>query len=420
MAELGHEVVGVDVDSFKVDSINKGESSIVEELIEELTREMVNCGRLRATTDIEEAIVTSDMSMVCVGTPSTASGGLDLTYVKRVAEQIGSAIAKRAEYHLATVRSTVLPGTVEEVVIPILKEASGKEPLTDFGVCFHPEFLREGSSVKDFREPPKIVIGASDSKSADLLGSLYEGFDAPLFITSIRAAEMVKYADNAFHALKVVFGNEIGTLCKSLGIDSHEVMRIFCEDTKLNISPAYLMPGFAYGGSCLPKDLRALNHRARELHLELPVLSHIRGSNDAHISRVLDMILSFGKSEIGIVGLSFKPGTDDLRESPIVELTERLIGKGCRVRIFDENVSLSRLRGGNKAYIEQKLPHISTLLASDLESVTQPSQLIIIGASSPKTIEALSAGCEEKVIVDLVRLFGDTPPESSNYHGVCW
>lgn len=421
LAELGHDVIGVDVDAFKVDLINRGESPIVEELIADLTANMVKSGRLRATTHVAEAVTATDVSFICVGTPSTDAGGLDTTYVKRVAEQIGAAIGIKSGYHLVVVRSTVLPGTVHKIVIPALEEMSGKDLLDEaFGVCFHPEFLREGSSVKDFREPPKIVIGAEDERSAKVLSELYKGFDAPLFVTSIRAAEMVKYADNCFHALKVVFGNEIGRLCAALGIDSHEVMHIFCEDRKLNISPAYLMPGFAYGGSCLPKDLRAVLHLARSENVELPLLQSLSVSNELHIKRTVDLVLSYGKRNIAMLGLSFKPGTDDLRESPLVELVERLLGKGCRMRVYDENVSLARIRGGNKAYIEQKLPHISELLVEDLQTAVQDAEVVIIGANSSAFAGALEKNGKDKTVVDLVRLFKGEAPLLGDYRGICW
>lgn len=420
LAEMGHRVIGVDVDPFKVETINNGHSPIVEELIGGLIAQTVAAGAFRATTSAAEAVAASTMSIVCVGTPSTPGGGLDTKYVQRVCEEIGAALAKKSEYHLVVIRSTVLPGAVENIAAPALEKHAGR-PLGDaIGLCFHPEFLREGSSVNDFRRPPKIVIGANDDRAADTLAALYTGFEAPLFKTAIRAAEMVKYADNAFHALKVVFGNEIGALCKALDIDSHEVMRIFCQDRKLNISPAYLMPGFAYGGSCLPKDLRALNHLARENHLDLPLLANVRASNDAHLLRTLDIVLEAGARDIAMLGLSFKAGTDDLRESPLVELAERLLGKGCRIRIHDENVQIARLLGGNKAYIEQKLPHIGELLEADLDAALQDAQLVIAGAKNPAYAKALAANPNGKIIVDLVRLF-DAPPEGcAAYRGLCW
>jgi len=420
LAELGHEVIGVDVDYFKVETVNNGLAPIVEELIGELTAEMVEKGRFRATCDVAEAIRETELSMVCVGTPSAPTGELDTTYVRRVCEEIGAELKKKDAYHLVVIRSTVLPQTMERIVTPALETASGKRCGEDFGLCFHPEFLREGTSVKDFRDPPKVVIGAYDEKSADMLASIYEGFTAPLFVTSMAVAEMVKYVDNSFHALKVVFGNEIGAIAKSLNIDSHEVMRIFCEDRKLNISPYYLMPGFAYGGSCLPKDLRALLHLARAENVEVPMLASLARSNEEHIKRTVERVLALGKRQVAMLGLSFKSGTDDLRESPLVELVERLLGKGCKIRIWDDNVSLARLRGGNKAYIESRLPHISELLNTDLDAVIDGAEVIIVGTGSPHFAKALNECGDSKNVIDLVRLFKDEEPPIENYDGVCW
>lgn len=418
LAEMGHEVVGVDIAREKVDAINRGESPIVEELIHELITEMSASGRLSATTDAEAAIAATDMSLICVGTPSGPAGDPNLDFVAHVSAEIGAALRRKADYHLVIVRSTILPGSMAAVVAPALRESSGKTLGEDYGLCFHPEFLREGSSVRDFRDPPKIVIGASDQRAAQGLAALYENFDAPLFVTSIQTAEMVKYADNVFHALKVAFGNEIGVLCKSAGIDGHDVMRIFTQDTKLNISPTYLMPGFAYGGSCLPKDLRAINHLARSRNLDLPILGSIARSNEKHILRALDLACARGGDEIAVLGLSFKQGTDDLRESPLVELVERLIGKGHRIRIFDENVSLARLRGGNKAYIEEHLPHLSELLSPDLDAMVAAADLVIVGAAHPDFSRVLVAHPDKRVL-DLARLWPD-PPERDGYEGICW
>ncbi len=420
LAELGHEVIGVDVDDFKVKTINDGKSPIVEELIAELTSEMVQAGKLRATTDAREAVHASDLSIVCVGTPSDASGALELNYVRRVSEEIGAALADKNTHHTVAIRSTVLPGTVDDIVKPALEAQSGKKCGEAFDVCFHPEFLREGTSVKDFRSPPKIVIGADSPEAGKAVAALYEGFEAPIFHTAIRAAETVKYADNAFHALKVTFSNEIGTICKALDIDSHEVMRIFCEDKKLNISPAYLMPGFAYGGSCLPKDLRALTHAARSLNLELPVLFNVQRSNDLHVERMVNVIQSMGQKSVGMLGLSFKRGTDDLRESPLVELVERLLGKGYPVSIYDENVLVSRLRGGNKAYIEQRLPHISQLMVENLDDLIDDSELLIVGAAQPSFADALAKRANGKTVIDLVGLLKSAKAGEPNYHGICW
>jgi len=419
LTELGHEVVGVDVAPEKVDAINRGESPIVEELIGELIAAMAASGRLRATTNAAEAVVATEISFVCVGTPSEPAGDPNLEYLRRVSAQIGAALRDKADYHVVVVRSTILPGSMAAAVLPAISAAAGRPVGAGYGLCFHPEFLREGSSVKDFREPPKIVIGADDERAAAVVAGLYRNFTAPLFLTSIAVAELVKYADNVWHSLKVVFGNEVGTLSKALGIDSHEVMRIFCRDTRLNISPAYLMPGFAYGGSCLPKDLRAINFLARQRSVELPVIAAIQDSNERHVRRALDLVLALGDADIGVLGLSFKAGTDDLRESPLVELVERLVGKGRRVRIHDENVSLARLRGGNKAYIEERLPHLSELLMADAAAVVAASSLIIVGSAAPAYAELLAAKARGKKIVDLVR-FTDRPPVCAAYHGICW
>lgn len=419
LAEMEHEVIGVDVDPEKVAAINRGESPIVEELIGELVAAMVSAGRLRAVVDPATAIADSELSIVCVGTPSAPTGQPNLAFVERVVTEIGNTLRQKSAYHTVVLRSTILPGSMLGTVKPAITQAAGRPPGETYGLCFHPEFLREGSSVRDFREPAKIVIGSDDEKAAAATATLYRDFKAPLFITSIATAEMVKYADNVFHALKVAFGNEIGALCKTLGIDSHEVMRIFCQDTRLNISPAYLMPGFAYGGSCLPKDLRAVNYLANQHGLVLPIVGAIHESNEKHVLRTLDLILSLEKLDIGLLGLSFKPGTDDLRESPLVELVERLIGKGRRVRIHDDNVLLARLRGGNKAYIEAKLPHISELLTADAEAVVGAADIIIIGANMPRYAELLATRAKGKTIVDLVRI-AQQPPAASGYHGVCW
>jgi GDP-mannose 6-dehydrogenase len=401
--------------------VNQGQSPIVEEHVGELISAMVAAGRLRATTDVGEAVAATDLSLVCVGTPSGEGGALDARYVCRVAEQIGAALRSKSGYHVVTVRSTVLPGTMQEVVRPALEAHSGKKAGVDFGLCFHPEFLREGSSVRDFREPPKIVIGVdNDERTVETLLDLYQGFTAPVIKTSIPVAEMVKYTDNCFHALKVVFGNEIGTLCKALGVDSHEVMQIFCQDRKLNISPAYFMPGLAYGGSCLPKDLRALNYLARTRNIHLPVMNSIQASNDLHLGRILDAIVFLGKRNVGLLGLSFKRGTDDLRESPLVELVERLMGKGFRIRIYDENVVMAKLRGGNKAYISQRLPHISELLTDDMKQVVEGAEVVVVGAANPQFVHLIEAHCLNKVVVDLVRLFKTRPEGLAGYHGVCW
>ncbi|HEY0404721.1 MAG TPA: nucleotide sugar dehydrogenase, partial [Pyrinomonadaceae bacterium] len=378
-AKEGHEVIGVDVSRTKVEIINEGRSPIVESGVGELIGEMTKLGRLRATTDSAEAIKNSEASLVCVGTPSNANGSLDLTYVKRVCQEIGAALESKSERHTVVIRSTMLPGTIESVVVPTLEVYSGKKVGRDLGVCINPEFLREGTSLKDFYAPPFTLIGADDEEIAMIVRRLYSGIDAPLFVTGIRAAEMVKYSCNCFHALKVSFANEIGNICKSLGIDSHEVMNVFCQDGKLNLSPYYLKPGFAFGGSCLPKDLRAITYKAQELDVETPVLRAILQSNRLQVERAVEMVLQTGSKRIGVLGFSFKAGTDDLRESPMVTLIETLLGKGMQLAIYDRDVSLARLFGANKQYIEREIPHISQLMRASIDEVLEHAEVLIVG-----------------------------------------
>jgi GDP-mannose 6-dehydrogenase len=418
-AKEGHEVVGVDVNPMKVGIINDGKSPIVEPGIGELIREMRQAGRLRATTDVGEAVRQTEISLVCVGTPSNTNGSLNLTYVKRVCHEIGAALEQKKERHVVVIRSTMLPGTIESVVAPTLEASSHKQVGRDFGVCINPEFLREGTSLKDFYAPPFTLIGADDEETAMRVRQLYAKIDVPIHVTSIKAAEMVKYACNCFHALKVSFANEIGNVCKCLGIDSHSVMDIFCKDTKLNLSPYYLKPGFAFGGSCLPKDLRALGYKAKELDVEVPVLSAILPSNRRQVERAVEMVLQTGLRRVGVLGFSFKAGTDDLRESPLVVLIETLIGKGLQLALYDRDVSLARLFGANKQYIEREIPHIAQLMRGSVTEVLDAAEVIVIGnkAEEFRVIESqLHAG---QIVIDLVRLFEDRVSDKS-YQGICW
>ena len=383
LASQGHQVIGVDPVPSKVSLIEGGRPPIIEADIADIISQNVRIGRLRATSDTAAAVDDTDVSFVCVGTPSQANGNLDLTYVRRVCEQIGAALKQKQARHIVVIRSTVLPGTMHDIVIPALERSSGKQAGTDFGICHNPEFLREGSAVQDFHCPPKTVIGQMDSLSGDAVAALYRELPAPLIRTDLHTSEMIKYVDNAWHALKVGFANEVGNLCKVLAIDSHEVMRIFCQDTKLNISPTYLMPGFAFGGSCLPKDLRALAYQAKTHDLELPILTSILHSNQLQVARGLAMIMGKGHQRIGIAGFSFKAGTDDLRESPLIELIERLIGKGFDVRVFDRNVNLASLVGANRDFILNHIPHISKLMVNDLDTMLAHGQTIVIGNRDP-------------------------------------
>src|SRR4026207_1745171 len=384
----GHTVVGVDVNPDKVASLNEGRSPIVEKGLDELIKTAVANGSLRATTSTEEAVQATDLSLLCVGTPSRKNGSLDLAYLERVCQQIGAALARKDAYHVVVVRSTVLPGTTHDVVIPTLERASGKQYGTGFGVTVNPEFLREGTAIQDFRQPPLTLVGHNYQSDAAPTEALYAKVDAPLVTTSIRTAEMIKYASNTWHALKVCFANEIGNLCKRLHIDSHEVMDIFCRDEKLNLSSYYLKPGFAFGGSCLPKDVRALQYRAKEVDLDMPVIQAIPGSNQLQIQHAIDEIVDTGKKRVGLLGFSFKAGTDDLRESPIVILAEALLGKGYDLRIYDRNVSVARLVGANKEYINTQIPHLSSLLCETIDEVLDNSDVIVVGNGAAALFDA--------------------------------
>ena len=415
----GHEVIGVDVNKTKTDLINDGRSPIVEPGIEQLIRDAVYAKRLRATDDPGDAVHQSDISMVCVGTPSKHNGSLDVSQVERACQQIGDALASKGEYHIVVVRSTMLPGTVDEILTPILEVHSGKRAGRDFGVVVNPEFLREGSSIHDFHNPPFTIIGAHYEDAAGPVRRLYENSDAPIITLGIKEAEMVKYASNCFHALKITFANEMGNICKALGVDSHQVMAAFCEDTKLNLSPSYLKPGFAFGGSCLPKDLRAITYKAKEVDVQTPLLSSILPSNQQQVDRAVDMVLQTRRKRIGMLGVSFKTGTDDLRESPLVTLIEALIGKGLTLSIYDREVELARLFGANKQYIEQEIPHISSLMKPDLDEVIESSEVVIIGKHQEEFRRLSDKLGNGRVIIDLVRLL-DVSSDQKNYQGVCW
>jgi len=419
-ADLGNEVIGVDVNPLKVDMINQGRSPIIEAGLGELIEKGITNGTIKATTDATLAVEESELSFICVGTPSNANGSLDLRYVKRVCEEIGASIKEKNSYHLIILRSTVLPGTTEEIVIPILEKYSNKKCGDDFGVCFNPEFLREGSSIKDFFNPPFTIIGTNNEADAEKVQALYDGISAPIIPAPFKVAEMVKYANNAFHALKVTFANEIGNVCKKHDIDSHQVMDIFCLDDKLNLSPYYLKPGFAFGGSCLPKDLRALLYFSRHSDLQLPVMESILVSNQNQIDTAYKMVKQTGKKKIGILGFSFKAGTDDLRESPSVELIEQLIGKGYQVKVYDRNVSLANLQGANREYIEREIPHIASLMGSSMEEIISDSEVIVIGNKDPSFAEVIQGINQQQKIIDLVRISEDLNGHGENYDGICW
>ncbi len=403
LASRGNTVVGVDISPIKVELINAGKAPVVEERIGELTTEMVESGALRATSDIAMAIAQTDISLICVGTPSASNGSLSTVYLERVAEEIGAAIRDKETRHTVVFRSTMLPGTCLSLLVPALEKASGMLAGVDFGVAVNPEFLREGTSVKDFFAPPKTVIGQFDADSGDLVAQLYGGLPGEVFRVPIPVAEMAKYADNAFHGLKIGFANEMGAICQAIGLDSHDVMDVFMADTKLNISTAYLRPGFAFGGSCLPKDLRGLVYAAQRADVSVPILSNVLLSNETHLRRAVDAVIATGARKIGLFGLSFKAGTDDLRESPLVELAERLLGKGFDLKIYDANVSMSRLIGANKEYIEKSLPHLGDLLTSDANAVLAHADVCVVGSKDAAVLGVLE-GAGEKPVIDLVRL----------------
>ena len=417
-ARYGHEVVGVDVNPLKVQMIAQGQSPIVEPDLDTLLAEAHANGRLRATTDPYDAVQWADISLVCVGTPSNENGSLNLEYMFGVCRQIGEGLRTRDAFHVVVIRSTVLPGTGDRCA-QIIAEASGKVRDRDFALASNPEFLREGSAIHDFMNPPFTLVGTSSERARELLRELYAPVGSEFVAVEQHAAEMLKYVNNSFHALKVAFANEIGEICKSLGIDSHAVMELFVRDTKLNISPAYFRPGFAYGGSCLPKDLSALAYQAQQLDLPVPVLRHIQDSNRRHIDFGLRLIQRTGRKKIGLLGLSFKAGTDDLRESPLVVLVETLLGKGYAIRIYDRNVNLARLMGANKSYIEKQIPHISQLFVSSLDDVLAASECIVIGNKDPEFATVPDRLRPDQVIVDLVRIDRNRT-SGNNYEGICW
>lgn len=421
LASRGHRVVGVDVNPDKMSALRQGRSPIVEAEIGDLTAAVVAAGNLVVTSDAHEAVLATDVSLICVGTPSAAGGALLTRYLEEVTAEIGAALRDKDGWHVVVYRSTMVPGTCEGLLIPLLEDASGKRAGVDFGVCVNPEFLREGTSVRDFLDPPKTVVGGTDSRSIETVLGLYAGLPGPCFPVAVKVAEMTKYVDNSFHAVKIGFANEIGAICAALGLDSHAVMDVFMSDTKLNISPAYLRPGFAFGGSCLPKDLRALTHTARSNDIDTPLLANVLASNEVRLRHAVDLVIADGRRKVGIFGLSFKPGTDDLRESPMLELAERLIGKGFDVKIHDANVIVSRLIGANRSYIDERLPHIGELLVDDVDAVVAHGEVLIVASRAPEVLDALSRAGSERLIIDLVRLpDAGQRRETANYQGIGW
>jgi len=421
LAHKGHRVIGVDVNPAKVEMMSAGRCPIFEAQMDELVAEGHQTDRLLATTDSSAAVRDSEISFVCVGTPSQQNGKLDLSHVEHVCREIGEGLRRKDSPHLVVLRSTLLPGVTESIAIPLLQEGSGKQAGAGYNVCYNPEFMREGSAVEDFFQPPFTILGASENAHLAPLREIYAWTSGRIFETSIAVAEMVKYASNAFHALKVSFANEIGSLSKNLGVNTQTVMEIFISDNKLNISPAYLKPGFAFGGSCLPKDLKALGYRARELDLRLPLLETIMASNHEHIERAVEIVLRTNKKKVGLLGLSFKAGTDDLRESPLVQLTKRLLGEGCEIRIWDPQVSLGQLTGANRQFIQDVIPHIGSLLSSSLQEVVESSEVVLIATASIKN-ETLGPYLRPgHTVIDLVNMDKSRRIQGpSSYEGICW
>lgn len=404
LARNGYKVIGVDPDQTKVDLINQGASPIIEPGLRELLSHFVHKGAIRATADTVYAVRDSALSFICVGTPSRENGSLNLDYIKAACEQIGKALADKTEFHVVVARSTMLPGTARSLVIPTLEQASGKKAGVDFGVGVNPEFLREGSAIFDYDNPPKTVVGATDSFSLQLVKSLYANLTAPFIETTIEVAEAVKYTDNAWHAVKVTFANEIGAICEKAGVDGQEVMDVFCRDMKLNISQAYLRPGLAFGGSCLPKDVRALTYLARSLDVDVPMLGNVLAANEKQMERALRRVEAQKQRSVGVLGISFKAGTDDLRESPMVKMVEALHGRGYDIRIYDPYISIASLKGANREYIIRSIPHIHKMLVSDFDEFLTHSRTIVIGNQSPLFRGLLKKAGRNDSIVDLANL----------------
>lgn len=420
LARDGHEVTGVDVDDNKLTLIREGKAPIVEEGIQETMAEAVGSGRVRVTSVCAEAIASTDVSFVCVGTPSRSNGDQDQSAILRVCEQIGDALKTKDGFHVVVIRSTVQPGTLVDKLAPILEEHSGKRNGTDFALCFQPEFLREGSSIRDYDNPPYTVIGTDSTDAAEMLKQIFGDLPCEFIVTDISTAECLKYACNAFHALKVTFANEIARVAQSQGADSHDIMQLVCKDTRLNISPAYLRPGFAFGGSCLPKDLRALLYMARGADVEIPMLASLLPSNKSHIEHAIQTVMARGERSVGMIGLSFKSGTDDLRESPLVTLAETFIGKGLDLRIYDPEVNVARLTGANRRYIDESIPHIASLMTDSCEAVIEHGKTLIVGLNDAPVMETLyNSNRDDQFVLDLVGI-AERDRIRGEYRGACW
>ncbi|MFP4488750.1 MAG: nucleotide sugar dehydrogenase [Bacteroidales bacterium] len=417
LAKSGHNIIGVDISKTKIDQVNSGKATIIENGIDEIMDEVHKAGRIRATMDTDDAIQNSDLSIIAVGTPSTENGHLDLSYIFNVTERIGESLKEKEKFHIIAVRSTIMPGTCDKMA-DILEKVSGKKRNTDFAIVDNPEFLREGSAVKDYNNPAISLIGSDNKEAAEMVAELYRELPGEIVISDLRVAEIMKYVNNSFHALKISFANEIGNICSEIGIDSHKVMDIFTKDTQLNISPYYFKPGFAYGGSCLPKDLKGLQTMSHDLYIDTPLLNSIHRTNDIQIERAVKLIYKYWNKKLGFMGISFKAGTDDLRNSPAVSVIETLLGKACDISIYDRNINLSILTGTNKEYIDSKIPHLSSLLIDDPAELVQKCDVIIVTTGEPEFIEILDS-VEDKIIIDFVRL-DDRFIGRNNYIGINW
>jgi GDP-mannose 6-dehydrogenase len=420
LARDGHEMTGVDIDEAKLEMLRRGQAPIVETGIQELTRSVMRSGRVTVTDSVREAILSTDISFICVGTPARANGSQNLDAITRIAQQIGAVLAQKTTRHTLVVRSTVKPGTVEDVIQPALEAASGRKAGVDFSLCFQPEFLREGTSIHDYDHPPLSIVGASDPHGVAVLRSVFGHLPCEFRETSIRTAEMLKYACNVFHALKVTFANEMGRICQAASVDPHEVMELLCLDRQLNISPAYLRPGFAFGGSCLPKDLKALVYLAKSTDVEVPMLASIMSSNAAHIEHAIGQVLASGQRRVGMIGLSFKSGTDDLRESPLVIMAERFIGKGLQLSIYDPQVNVARLIGANRRFIEESIPHIASVMTGDVERLVREADVLVVATRTPEVLAALRAHTRPEQLLLDVAVLPDREAHQARYRGVCW
>ena len=415
LAKSGHNIIGVDVNASKVNLINNGKSTIVEKKIDDIIYNNYKNGRIKATTDSYNAVMNSDVSIICVGTPTDKNGHLNMEYIYQVSKQIGVAVKNKDSFFSIAIRSTVIPGTNRKVG-KIIEEISGKKINKDFGVVSNPEFLREGNAVDDFYNPPYTVLASDSPKSLSEMKKVYNKINSEFIQTDIGSAELIKYVDNSFHALKVSFANEMGRICKKLDVDSHNLMNLFVRDETLNISSSYFKPGFAYGGSCLPKDLKALKNIAHDNNIECPIIESIEESNNNHKKMAIALIEEQSWKKIGFLGLSFKEGTDDLRNSPILEVAEHFLSKGCLINIYDSNVSISKLIGDNKKYIDHHIPHLSNLISNKLEQVIEESEIIVISQKIVGIVNLIKK-YPDKIFIDLVRVTSKTYP---NYIGICW